>query len=67
MKPVSIHQNRRVSSPTVRRQVYTFLVGAALCCEEASTRHEFLWSVPASSQHKAAPTGGVQALNLAQY
>ncbi len=42
-------------------------VGAALCCEEAGTRHEFLWSGPASSQHKAAPTGGVQALNFAQY
>ena len=32
-------------------------VGAALCCEEAGTNHEFLWSGPASSQHKAALQG----------
>ncbi|PLU84814.1 hypothetical protein CXG45_25710 [Pseudomonas plecoglossicida] len=31
-------------------------VGAALCCEEAGTDKACLWLVPASSQHKAAPT-----------
>ncbi|PLP92841.1 hypothetical protein CXG50_23575 [Pseudomonas plecoglossicida] len=31
-------------------------VGAALCCEEASTDKACLLLVPASSQHKAAPT-----------
>ncbi|PJI72398.1 hypothetical protein CXG52_01780 [Pseudomonas plecoglossicida] len=31
-------------------------VGAALCCEEAGTDNRQALSVPASSQHKAAPT-----------
>ena len=31
-------------------------VGAALCCEEAGTDKACLLLVPASSQHKAAPT-----------
>ncbi|PLP91346.1 hypothetical protein CXG52_19245 [Pseudomonas plecoglossicida] len=31
-------------------------VGAALCCEEAGTSNRQALSVPASSQHKAAPT-----------
>ncbi|PJI72065.1 hypothetical protein CSW00_20290 [Pseudomonas asiatica] len=31
-------------------------VGAALCCEEAGTSNRKALSVPASSQHKAAPT-----------
>ncbi|PJI74741.1 hypothetical protein CXG50_17125 [Pseudomonas plecoglossicida] len=31
-------------------------VGAALCCEEAGTDKASLLLVPASSQHKAAPT-----------
>ncbi|PLP92926.1 hypothetical protein CX682_08050 [Pseudomonas sp. FFUP_PS_41] len=30
-------------------------VGAALCCEEAGTANRQALSVPASSQHKAAP------------
>ncbi|SPO54759.1 protein of unknown function [Pseudomonas sp. JV551A1] len=32
-------------------------VGAALCCEEAGTSDTSVSSAPASSQHKAAPTG----------
>ncbi|RNF89611.1 hypothetical protein EFK07_11585 [Pseudomonas putida] len=37
-------------------------VGAALCCEEARTDYAYLLLVPASSQHKAAPTGGGRAV-----
>ncbi len=34
-----------------------FVVGAALCCEEVDAGNRSLSAIPASSQHKAAPTG----------
>ncbi|PJI72676.1 hypothetical protein CSW00_16450 [Pseudomonas asiatica] len=46
------------------RSLGASFVGAALCCEEARTDNSYLLPVPASSQHKAAPTGPLLNFHL---
>ncbi|CAB5641955.1 Uncharacterised protein [Pseudomonas putida] len=50
--PADAGSHRTIHDSLVRRGS----VGAALCCEEAGTDKACLLLVPASSQHKAAPT-----------